>query len=91
MGPKINKNVEQSKQTKSDESNNVTEPIKAKRGRKSKKELMESLNMVATDNKSPEKPNTILNVSEKLLGSETSNNDITNNIYSEVLESNNDF
>ena len=75
MGPKINKNVESNKpsESKIDDSNKSAEPIKAKRGRKSKKELMESLNMVATDSKSPEKPNTILNISETLSHSTDSN------------------
>lgn len=92
MGPKINKNVESNKpsDSKIDDSNKSAEPIKAKRGRKSKKELMESLNMVATDSKSPEKPNTILNISETLSHSTDSNIIPTTNIYSEVLENKND-
>lgn len=86
MGPK-GKKVEEVENT-------TTETIKAKRGRKSKKELMASLNMeslIKEKNNKPSEQNTInLNVSEietKPIEHE-STKDIQNNVYEEVLNSN---
>jgi hypothetical protein len=60
----------------------TTEPIKAKRGRKSKKELMESLNI---NTKSPEK-NAIVNLNINEITT-TSTSSISNNVYKSLTSS----
>ena len=85
MGPKSKKvdNVDNTVIT-------TTETIKAKRGRKSKKELMAALNMesLVKDNKKPIQNTINLNVSEieTKVSEELNNvNDSKNNVYEDVL------
>ena len=90
MGPKLKKVDEGTKSI-------TTEQIKAKRGRKSKKDLMAALNMGLLlkdkDNKkSTETQNTInLTVSEiqnETIGNDEINDEINNNVYDIVLSEN---
>lgn len=84
MGPKSKKvdNIEPS----------TTEAIKAKRGRKSKKELMAALNMESLikdkDTKKSVQNTINLSVSEIENTSTNDTNDIKNNVYEEVLNDN---
>jgi hypothetical protein len=71
MGPKINKTIDVN-----------TEPIKAKRGRKSKKELMASLNIECLPNKSPEKHNIVNLCINEITNNNQDTNIITNDLYS---------
>jgi hypothetical protein len=64
MGPKINKTIDVN-----------AEPVKAKRGRKSKKELMASLNIECLPNKSPSKSSMV-----NLFVNELTDNKITHNL-----------
>ena len=63
----------------------VNEPIKSKRGRKSKKELMASLNMNLLVGVTPPIQN-VVNISVSEIENDCNDDDTDNNIYSEVLK-----
>ena len=87
MGPKINKNE--------NANSTVNETIKAKRGRKSKKELMSALNMETLLKEKPtKKPSQIINLNVVEIVTNPNDNDNDNEneentIYESVLDDNN--
>jgi hypothetical protein len=85
MGPKINKNE--------NANSTVNETIKAKRGRKSKKELMSALNMETLLKEKPtKKPSQIINLNVVEIVTNPNDNDNENEentIYESVLDDNN--